>query len=635
MTSPCAYPWQQMNIDLTGEVVPCCFWSGYGNSGKPLGNTNDQTIDEIWNGEAYRELRAANASGDPPEGHPCRKCMAWKWGGGNYPGFSWPVSFRAETGHAWVAQIPERFLEAVEAGDDRARLFEDDVELPEPDDVHDTIRNEGGGRYSVWGDTLYFSSSDNSDPSTNGRSYELRCGDARFTLQNLRDDSASGHNILEAHREYEERREVMRAKPSMISFISTSDCNIDCPSCSQNLVRLLRLQHRPETELDVLAHVPYLHQFIWHGGEPYLIKRFREFVDEYRTEDNPNLTFGFTSNGTLLDEAELAKLDKFPRVNASVSVDSFTADTFHAIRTGANFDNVLRNVLRAVATYEAPDRVFSVGMILNKLNLAELPENLRFAMQHGIGLNLSPVVVVPVFDRLDVFTDFAAQTAGWQAALDGARAVLDEARANGAVALRRVDPSGMIDALQAILDGARARYAEVHRLEVVVDDPSDSLPGMKHPGLIFARSNHHAHPMAYLETPRAGRYEVCLPRGELSGELFVGWDLLHDLDEPMGILRSDGLYDPRGRPLHTTDWSELPERVVVQVPEFRAPQRPTRNIRYANHGLATADGRQATSAVEMQLLYTEVVRRDERARAERPATARAGGTEHHVDHQDT
>ena len=43
----CAYPWQQMIIDLTGEVVPCCFWSGYGNSGKPLGNTNANSLDGL------------------------------------------------------------------------------------------------------------------------------------------------------------------------------------------------------------------------------------------------------------------------------------------------------------------------------------------------------------------------------------------------------------------------------------------------------------------------------------------------------------------------------------------------------------------------------------------------------------
>src|SRR5438045_869955 len=74
----CAYPWQQMIIDLTGEVVPCCFWSGYGNSGKPLGNTNVNTLDEIWNGPEYRRLRLQIVNNNT-EGFPCHECLAYKW----------------------------------------------------------------------------------------------------------------------------------------------------------------------------------------------------------------------------------------------------------------------------------------------------------------------------------------------------------------------------------------------------------------------------------------------------------------------------------------------------------------------------------------------------------------------------
>ena len=70
----CAYPWQQMNIDLTGEVVPCCFWTGYGNSGKPLGNTNEQTIEEIWNGEKYQALRRDLVNEEPDKQAACQGC---------------------------------------------------------------------------------------------------------------------------------------------------------------------------------------------------------------------------------------------------------------------------------------------------------------------------------------------------------------------------------------------------------------------------------------------------------------------------------------------------------------------------------------------------------------------------------
>ena len=83
---------KQIIIDLTGEVVPCCFWSGYGNFGKPLGNTNANTIDEIWRGEAYRDLRAKMASGNLSD-HPSKSCMAYRCTNGTFPKFSWPAGF--------------------------------------------------------------------------------------------------------------------------------------------------------------------------------------------------------------------------------------------------------------------------------------------------------------------------------------------------------------------------------------------------------------------------------------------------------------------------------------------------------------------------------------------------------------
>jgi hypothetical protein len=39
--------------------------------------------------------------------------------------------------------------------------------------AHAEIAQLGRGRYSHWSGTLYFSSLDNSDPNTNGRTYAL------------------------------------------------------------------------------------------------------------------------------------------------------------------------------------------------------------------------------------------------------------------------------------------------------------------------------------------------------------------------------------------------------------------------------------------------------------------------------
>jgi len=61
------------------------------------------------------------------------------------------------------------------------RLYENGRELSPAHAPHDDIRNYGGGRYSHWGDALYFSSSDNTDPRTNGRTYTYTTGTASTT----------------------------------------------------------------------------------------------------------------------------------------------------------------------------------------------------------------------------------------------------------------------------------------------------------------------------------------------------------------------------------------------------------------------------------------------------------------------
>ena len=59
------------------------------------------------------------------------------------------------------------------------QLYEDGKELGPAHSLHDDIRNTGGGRFSHWGNGLgdgyiIFSTSDNTDPRINGRTYSVQ-----------------------------------------------------------------------------------------------------------------------------------------------------------------------------------------------------------------------------------------------------------------------------------------------------------------------------------------------------------------------------------------------------------------------------------------------------------------------------
>lgn len=78
-----------------------------------------------------------------------------------------------ETGYAWIVPTD------VNPAQRKLRVFEGDRELGPGDSIHDDVRKKGLGAYSHWdtgkfGYAVYFSTSDNSDPNTNGRVYSLR-----------------------------------------------------------------------------------------------------------------------------------------------------------------------------------------------------------------------------------------------------------------------------------------------------------------------------------------------------------------------------------------------------------------------------------------------------------------------------
>lgn len=92
-----------------------------------------------------------------------------------------PASIHHEIGHAFVVDLPRPALpltmvRADSVSDPRAShlvLLESGRLLGPAHSLHADIREQGSGRFSFWVNTLHFSSSDNSDPTTNGRLYQV------------------------------------------------------------------------------------------------------------------------------------------------------------------------------------------------------------------------------------------------------------------------------------------------------------------------------------------------------------------------------------------------------------------------------------------------------------------------------
>ncbi|MDH5545506.1 MAG: class I SAM-dependent methyltransferase [Gammaproteobacteria bacterium] len=83
---------------------------------------------------------------------------------------------RSDQGHAWYVKLANYESEADSEQNlyrSRLILLEDGRPLSERHCNHNVIREKGDGRYSHWRGGLLFSTSDNSDPTKNGRHYQL------------------------------------------------------------------------------------------------------------------------------------------------------------------------------------------------------------------------------------------------------------------------------------------------------------------------------------------------------------------------------------------------------------------------------------------------------------------------------
>ena len=76
--SLCRRPWTVMYFTANGRALPCCIapFSQRGYENYTLGDATQQTLREIWNGDAYRDFRKALLSDKPPGA--CASCgLRW------------------------------------------------------------------------------------------------------------------------------------------------------------------------------------------------------------------------------------------------------------------------------------------------------------------------------------------------------------------------------------------------------------------------------------------------------------------------------------------------------------------------------------------------------------------------------
>jgi MoaA/NifB/PqqE/SkfB family radical SAM enzyme len=176
--------------------------------------------------------------------------------------------------------------------------------------------------------------------------------------------------------------------PDELQLEITSACNLRCTMCLVSYrppVNKLAGAMSPELFARILDEVPSLRRLTLQGlGEPLLSPYLLEQLTLAKAR---GIRTGFNSNATLLtrrraDELVAAGLDWL-----HISLDGASAGTYEAIRGGADFDTVLKNLAGLVAAKRAAGSAspwLRVVFVAMRGNVAELPDLVRLLAELGV-----------------------------------------------------------------------------------------------------------------------------------------------------------------------------------------------------------------------------------------------------------
>jgi radical SAM protein with 4Fe4S-binding SPASM domain len=176
--------------------------------------------------------------------------------------------------------------------------------------------------------------------------------------------------------------------PTELQVEVTGACNLACKMC---LVRYRPKLGRREgamcfhTFKALVDELPHVEKVTLQGlGEPLLAPDLFRMI-EYASARG--IRMGFNSNGTLLTRERAERLVDAGLDWLHVSLDGATAATYEAIRHGARFDVVTRNIRSLVSVLRerrAERPTVQVVFVAMRRNVRELPALVRLLAEWGV-----------------------------------------------------------------------------------------------------------------------------------------------------------------------------------------------------------------------------------------------------------
>ncbi|HTG82301.1 MAG TPA: radical SAM protein, partial [Geobacteraceae bacterium] len=178
--------------------------------------------------------------------------------------------------------------------------------------------------------------------------------------------------------------EMGLSAPVNLTWEVSLACNLRCSHCLSASGEPAANELSTAEALDLVEHLHDngVFQINFGGGEPFLRPDFEEILAACHAR---GIMTCISTNGTLLDEARVARLAASRLVAIQVSMDGARSETCDAIRGDGVFDTAIE-AIRLLAATSIPT---SINTVLTAQNADEIPAMHDLARSLGVSLRVS------------------------------------------------------------------------------------------------------------------------------------------------------------------------------------------------------------------------------------------------------
>ncbi len=190
--------------------------------------------------------------------------------------------------------------------------------------------------------------------------------------------------------------------PLQIDFELNYSCNFTCPMCTWNVESTEQKGKQTWFDFEVFKEV--IDQGVVKGlkslrlnyiNEPLIRKDIVKFISYAR--EAGILDIYFSTNGSLLTDDVCRNLISSGLLRLQISLDAQTKDTYEKIRTGGNFDDVIKKVLRFLEIRNELNvklPTLRVNFVKNDTNKHELDDFVEFWKDKADSIGIQDLVGV-------------------------------------------------------------------------------------------------------------------------------------------------------------------------------------------------------------------------------------------------